>query len=407
MSANKGGKKIGWYAWAGPGTERMIKLKYFDAPVDHNSLQHSYDYDYLARVVELFGVTDAWATYSWGFADDTEEEDRRFLLDRLENFHRLGIRVHAYVQGPNLVTRDFSQYDWWARDLRGRTIPYHRGRSVTCLRNPGFRAYQIEKIKKLCASEVDGIFIDNIQMGHLGLPDRKGHTLNFTGCACKWCRDAFRDYADAAIPPRIDGSPQAQAWRKFRIDTTTHWMRELADLAHAHGKIFGSNSYDPKYPLDLTCGTDLTALSNLQDYLLFETHALRTGHTYLEHVLPKTHKDIFVVSYRHGIGYEEQFTQQQLDILWAEHAASREWHICLKGSEFVTQKTWHNLRLDGLRSPDLKLAVVRTKTPWYAGSVGIPIGKAILGNLGPRLTRWFYEHKSGRYLLGVVYRRFI
>ena len=52
--------RIGFYCWAGFGTERIIKTKYFNPKIDKESLFKSYDYDYLSKVKEIFGITDAW-----------------------------------------------------------------------------------------------------------------------------------------------------------------------------------------------------------------------------------------------------------------------------------------------------------------------------------------------------------
>src|SRR5882724_9950372 len=137
----------GLYSWAGPGTARMIQLKFFHPRIDTESLMHAYDYENLARMQETFGITDAWATYSWGFSDKTEEEDRKFLLDRVDNFKKLGIKVHAYIQGTNLVYAGFPDKSWYSRDEHGRPVVYHRGRLVTCLNNPEFREYIVNKIR--------------------------------------------------------------------------------------------------------------------------------------------------------------------------------------------------------------------------------------------------------------------
>ena len=57
----------------------MIKLKFFNPKIDRHSLMHSYDYNYLSKAKELFGITDVWATYSWGFSPETEKEDYKFF----------------------------------------------------------------------------------------------------------------------------------------------------------------------------------------------------------------------------------------------------------------------------------------------------------------------------------------
>jgi len=59
-------ERVGFYLWGGPGTIRIIEVKYFTPRMDRQSIMTCYDYDYLARAQALFGITDCWVTYSWG-----------------------------------------------------------------------------------------------------------------------------------------------------------------------------------------------------------------------------------------------------------------------------------------------------------------------------------------------------
>src|SRR5512145_311730 len=152
--------RAGVYCWAGPGTERMIRLKYPQHKVDLWSLWHSYDADQLCQAKEKLGITDAWVSYSWGFSERTEQADYEFLRQHLGNFQRLGIRTHAYVQGTNLVTAEHPDQDYYCRDYRGRLIPYHRGRKLTCPNNPAFKAYIHRKVELALREDVDGVFVD-------------------------------------------------------------------------------------------------------------------------------------------------------------------------------------------------------------------------------------------------------
>jgi hypothetical protein len=51
--------RAGVYCWAGPGTERMIRLKYPHHKIDLPSVWQSYDYDQLKQAKEKLGTTDA------------------------------------------------------------------------------------------------------------------------------------------------------------------------------------------------------------------------------------------------------------------------------------------------------------------------------------------------------------
>lgn len=183
-------ESIGYYCWAGPGTVRMLNTKYFNPKIDLESLNRSYEYDYLAEVKEKFGVTDFWATYSWGFSEETEREDYDFILSRLDNFKKNNIRVHAYIQGTNLVRKEFENSDFWAIDRFGNEVPYYKDRMVTCPNNPKFFKFFIDKLNKAVQYNFDGIYIDNIQMGQLTI-STKNRPVTFCGCNCDHCKEKF------------------------------------------------------------------------------------------------------------------------------------------------------------------------------------------------------------------------
>ena len=132
---------------------------------------------------DKLGTTDAWVSYSWGFSEQTEQDDYQFLRDRLANFQRLGIKTHAYVQGTNLVWAEHQDADYYCRDYRGRLIPYHRGRKLTCPNNPAFRDYIHHKVALALCEDVDGVFVDNMHFGLFPLRIGKGR-FTFFGCQC-------------------------------------------------------------------------------------------------------------------------------------------------------------------------------------------------------------------------------
>lgn len=350
--------RIGYYCWAGPGTIRMLNLKYFRPRINEESLLHNYNLDELARIKELFGVTDFWVTYSWGFNDTQEEEDRNFLIERLDNFHKLGIKVHAYVQGPNLVYKDFSQENWWARDEKNRLVPYHRGRKVACLNNPTFRRYVANKISVLGKLDVDGVFMDNIQMGQLAIPTYGiCPPINFFGCACKICQQKFRKETGEDIPLDVFKTPEElmQRYIDFRAGSTTEFVKSVYEKVKEFKKEFGTNSYDPHLDTKAVFGTDLRQLQDHQDYLLFENHNLPQPGThhhnkYISSLADQLEKPVFLVSYSKGIGKDENLNQIQVNNIFSEANKSSFFPV-VKGSEFVDQGQWHNLYTDGLTKP--------------------------------------------------------
>lgn len=75
--------RIGFYAWGGPGTIRLLRRKYHSPKIDESSFLHLYDQPYLFRLKKTLPVTDMWVTYSWGFSDSTEQPDYEFITQRL------------------------------------------------------------------------------------------------------------------------------------------------------------------------------------------------------------------------------------------------------------------------------------------------------------------------------------
>jgi len=409
--------RVGLYEWAGPGTIRMIDLKFFSPRIDTESLMRAYDYDRLAAMQEKFGITDVWATYSWGFSDEREEEDRRFLEERVENFKKLGLTLHAYIQGANLVYEDFAYKDWFAHDERGRLIPYHRGRKVTCLNNPGFREYIAAKIRAMRDKGFDGVFIDNIQMGQLalGAGGHKKPPIAFAGCSCLYCRIGFHEETSFSIPRHFKkGDDRSLAYLEFRTRSTSRFLEMAAQETHAGGMLFGSNSFDPAFHTELVFGTDLAELARIQDYLLFENHSFPvkgvSRNAKSEKIACETDKPVFVVSYKHGIGHDAAPKQYDLDLLFSE-AAHATFNACLKGSEYVTRGTWHNLDASLYRAPDTSLPI-RTAAPKKrhldqrvaATARLMPPLKYALRSHYNRLLTQYMESKRFRQVMGPAYR---
>ncbi|MDX1995230.1 MAG: hypothetical protein SF029_22800 [bacterium] len=393
----------------------MIKVKYFNPRIDEKSLMTSYDYEYLARVRELFGITDFWATYSWGFNDQTEQEDRQFLLDRLENFKKLGIRVHAYIQGPNLVYDQFPGKDWWARDERGRLIPYYRGRRMCSIHSEAYVAYVLAKIQSMTNKGFDGIYVDNIQHGQLGVPNMPGKLpFVFAGDYSHHARAEFRALTGRDIPHDFERDPElTEAYLNFRVEANTRFIGRLADAVHKGGMEFGTNFYDPKFDPKYIYAIDLDKKTALQDYILFENHALpssdgKISNHYIEQLIDQRQitKPVFVVSYRNGVGMAPQFEQEDIDNVFSEAAVSN-FRLCLKGSEFTTKNVWHNLYLEDYAPPRCDKVLPRVaKEPGFTAlflALKIPPFRWTLKRYYNPLYRIAFEWRIAFFLVKVVY----
>ena len=407
--------RIGFYLWGGPGTIRMNAVKYFNPKHDEASVLGCYDYDYLARAQEFFGITDVWASYSWGFSDATEEEDKRFLLDRMDNFKRLGLRVHAYIQGPNLVYREFPDVDWWARDERGRTITYYRGRWVASIHNADYVDYVLGKIRATYNLGFDGVFMDNIQHGQLGFPMPAGKLpFVFCGDASPAANAQFRAECGTDIPTDFEADADlTHAYLDFRVRSNTRYISRIADAVHEGGMEFGTNFYDPKFDPTYIYGIDIKALAEVQDYLLFENHALpsddgKKHNGYVEDLIEREAitKPVFVVTYREGVGMSKQFTQDQIDNVFSEGATAN-FYVCLKGGEFTTNGVWHNLYLDGLHPARTDKPLTRLPQNLESDFVNNllkikPLRWYIKRNYNP-IFRAAFEWRAARFLVNVAY----
>jgi hypothetical protein len=394
--------RAGVYCWAGPGTERMLRLKYPHHKIDRESLWRSYDYDQLLQARAKLGITDAWVSYSWGFSEQTEQPDYQFLRERLGNFQQLGIRTHAYVQGTNMVWADHPDVDYYCRDHRGRLIPYHRGRKLACPNNPAFRDYIHHKVSLAVDEDVDGVYVDNI---HLGLfPVLLGkNRATFFGCQCPHCQARFKAEVGTAIPGLFQQqSDLFQAYVDFRVRSLMGLVRELADEVQAAGKLFGTNSFDPRFDTRLFYGTDMQELAQVQDYLLFENHFLpskKHSNAYLQPLVQPLGKPVFVVSYHKGIGREKHYAQADFDAVYSESQALG-YAPCYKASEYTRKGVWHNLQIEQLQP--VRRIETRSKQTAAANST---MPKLPAGRWLGRAANRFYVPTMHRYYENMLIRR--
>lgn len=392
--------RAGLYYWAGPGTVRMTDLKFFNPAKDESAFEHAYDKPVLEKLQKVLGLTDAWVTYSWGFSDRTEREDREWLRARLPNFQALGIKTHAYVQGLNVVTADFGD-DLAARDRNGRPLPYHRGRHLTCPLNPRARALLCERVEAAAREDVDGVFVDNFFFGAFPLPT--WGVTPFFGCACEHCRLAFW----GKRPPawlRLD-EPLTAEYLAFRTETMGQLAADLGAICRRHGKLYGSNGLDLGLDPRLFYGYEPTDLARAQSYLLTENfnHPSRGGSNAHLARLADLGVPLAAVSYVKAIGRHGALTQQDIDGAFSDAVHSGVLPV-YKGSEFVTDGRWHPLSPEGLREPMLLPAVVRAARTKKRGTVASLLQLAA-GRHQTRLQGWMYESKLARRAFGGILDR--
>ncbi|CAN5302036.1 hypothetical protein BH10PAT2_BH10PAT2_0340 [soil metagenome] len=393
-------KRVGMYAWGGPSTIQLLKTKYHAPKIDEQSFMQLYEHAYWQKAQALFGVTDAWLTYSWGFSDEHEQAGYAFVLSKLLHFQKLGISTHAYVQGFNVVSADFKNQDIFCRDPNGHLLPYSKGRLLTCPNNPSAVKIILDRVRAACCESFSGIFIDNLLFG---LPPVlvSQDFVPFFGCACHFCQEKFKAQFSYDLP--IEGLCERTLpdYLQFRSSAVTNVISQVANLTRKYHKELGVNLYDPfLHTPELYFGYNLKELEPYLGYDLFENHAhparIVQGNVHLVDFLKKSKKPAFVVSYKDGIGFEKQFSQMDINQVFSE---SEQLHYspCLKATEFTTQGVWHTLRLDKLSKPERvdvsveKFSALKSNSLLPAKAWQVLFAKCIQKIL-PGAMSFIYEH---------------
>ncbi|WP_428276457.1 family 10 glycosylhydrolase [Candidatus Palauibacter sp.] len=119
-------------------------------------------------------------------------------------------------------------YYKWVCPSRGPVRQYLRGRIADLAAHPA----------------VDGVHLDYVRHCDVILPRALWETYDlvqdvehpeFDFCYCDVCREQFAAL-DGRDPLEIPDPPADEAWRRFRWDSVTGVVRELAGAAHEHGK---------------------------------------------------------------------------------------------------------------------------------------------------------------------------
>jgi hypothetical protein len=390
--------RVGLYAWGGPGTIRLLHTKYANPRIDIPSFMKMYDTSWLDSAKSTLNVTDMWVTFSWGFSNATEKKDRAFIINRLPLFKEKNIKTYAYIQGTNLVTREFptsGSNSPFCRDAMGGLLPYSRGRSFTCPNNPRAVAIIAQRVLEACQHDFDTIFIDNIFLGLPAWYYRKD-VLSFAGCSCTYCQEKFFNENGYKLPlGSKKGAKVVSDYIAFRTRSLTELISRLSRISRSTGKQFGVNLYDPYWHTsDIMFGYNFNALESYLDYYLIENHHLNRGNKHLKSLLKQKEKPTFVVSYKKGIGFDSSFTQEEINHWWTD-AQSLGYIPCLKATEYITNKTWHGIFWDLISTPQVLSSVhseysipkLRVKKSSKVGQFLVPIIDLFL----PTIIRKYYS----------------
>lgn len=359
--------RVGLYAWGGPGTTDLLKVKYHHPRINEKSFNEIYSESFLTNARQVLGVTDLWMSFSWGFSDQTEVRHRQFVREQLSTVKKLGIASYGYVQGLNVVSREFTGQDIFCRSMFGFRLPYSRGRHLICPNNPKARAIVLDRVTAASKEKFSNIFMDNILFGLPPMHFSKQFVSSF-GCHCQHCRVAFKKRFGYSLANIRSGTPAFADVLEFRVESTASLIREASAIARGVGKGFGVNLYDPYvHATELFFGYALDRIDPYLDYYLIENHAIALdgssiNNSYLKPLIRKSAKPVFVVSYQHGIGIDSAYTQHAIDLVFSEGNAMG-YYPCVKASEFVTDGIWHAMDITKIQSPRLVAPALMTTFP--------------------------------------------
>ena len=335
------------YLWAGPGTVRMNRLKFMDAPVDEAIHHEAHTATGALRVAQEAQCTWAYLMYDWGFPPEVAQADWADFARAVQVYHVADVRIFGYVQTSNCVfAGSHRDKDWYARDPRGRRIYYYTGRYMTCWQHPAWRERLRKMIRGILQAGADGVFFDNPWYGaqplHLG-----GTWIGPAGCYCERCRAAFRSAADAEIPTEIrPDDPLSRRYLRWRAEQVTATLRKLAAYARdlQPDAAISANDFDAVMrPSKLIYGIDLASLAEVQDVMMIEDYGLPRWErpTLLNNALTiRTARALIgdtplsVDPYDKGIGFDQVYAPRRFQQGIAETAACGATMV-VKGTEYV------------------------------------------------------------------------
>jgi hypothetical protein len=341
------------YLWAGPGTIRMNRLKFMNAPVDELVHHEAYQAEGARRVVVETGCNWVYLTYNWGFPPEIEREDWETFRRAVEVFHAHGAQVFGYIQTSNYVYNgSFQQKDWYVRDRRGHPFYYYTGRYMACWLHPEWRNHLRTMVQEVITAGADGVFFDNPWYG--AQPLYFGNTwLGSAGCFCERCRVAFRRATGLDIPVELDWRrDETRVYLRWRSDIVTSTLAEMAQFARAlkPDVVVSVNDFDAVMrPSLIAFGIDMAALAQVQDIMMIEDYGLprwesgrNNGSSWLVNtaLTLRTARalvgttPISTLPYDRGIGFDTVYNPRRFQQAIAEAAACGTVAV-IKGTEFV------------------------------------------------------------------------
>lgn len=202
---------------------------------------HWYDSDSCPRLMEELGLNILHSRFYKGMGWDFESRDFPNVKRFVDNCHKHGITVLAYVQFSTLYYETMLSEvpdlaNWAAQDENGEKLTWNSVyyRWIPCANSPDFENYLKEMVKiALTEGNFDGIMFDN---------------CHIPACYCPRCVGLFREYlgrktdpvrhfgissVEHVLPPVLNKEfgelqdPISQEWVKFRCERATNLYRRL------------------------------------------------------------------------------------------------------------------------------------------------------------------------------------
>lgn len=342
------------YLWAGPGTIRMNRLKFMNAPVNEAVHLDAHTLAGATRVAQEARCTWAYLMYDWGFPPEIEHEDWDAFKKAVPVYRAADVQVFGYVQLSNYVNDGtYREKDWYAVDPRGRPFHYYTGRYMACWQHPEWRDHLKQMVFGVVSAGADGVFLDNpwygVQPREFG-----GVWLGGAGCYCERCQTTYRKATGLEIPTEIDPAEDAnsQTYLRWRADQVTQTIGMLADYARSldPNVVVSVNDFDAVMrPSFVTYGIDLEGLSKVQDVMMIEDFALPRWRATAGEKAARLVNDALTIRtaralvgktpltvdpYDKGIGFDEVYAPRRFQQGIAEAAACGA-PMVVKGTEFV------------------------------------------------------------------------
>lgn len=203
-------------------------------------------------------------------------DDREFEIVR-----EAGLELHSWMWTTNRRDqwiRD-NHPDWYMVSRTGKScfdappyVEYYRWVSPVI---PGVQSYLKDRVAELAAhSAINGVHLDYVRYPDVILPrglwatyglDQTEEMPEYDFCYSEHTRNAFKA-ATGRDPLQIADPSHDQEWLHFRFNSVTNLVKQLAEVAHGHGKqitaaVFPTPSMArticrqdwDKWPLDAVC----------------------------------------------------------------------------------------------------------------------------------------------------------